>query len=353
MQTRQDATSHISSETHEFESQGLKAFTVGVIVVNYNSGAWLGRCMKSLFAQSRPPERIIVVDNDSEDNSLDALSELESGQESPTLEVIRAKSNLGFAAANNLAIEKLSDVQWVALLNPDAEADSGWLEALLRAADERAEYSFFGSRMLDAQNPDRLDGTGDVYHASGLVWRAGHGRAERSSDAQACEIFSPCAAAALYRRGDFLDAGGFDERYFCYSEDIDLGFRLRLAGLRCLYVPDSIVAHAGSGITGAISEFTVYHGHRNLVWTYIKNMPGRLVWLYLPQHLLVNLVSIFWLTLRGRGGAVVRAKIDAIKGLGWVLKERKRIQSERKASVDDIRSMLSRNPLKPYFSRQS
>ena len=96
------------------------------------------------------------------------------------------------------------------------------------------------------------------------------------------EIFAPCAAAALYRRAAFLEAGGFDEHFFCYMEDVDLGFRLRLLGYRCGYAPAAIVHHVGSGTTGARSPFTVYHGHRNLVWTYVKNMPTPWFWLYLP-----------------------------------------------------------------------
>ncbi len=343
MQTSPDATTPDTAQTDR----------VGVVVVNYNSGGWLARCVGSLLAQSQKADRILVVDNASSDDSLDQLANALVDHSASAVEVVNAGSNLGFAAANNLAIDQLDDVQWVALLNPDAEADPAWLGSLLQAADENTGYRFFGSRMLSAEDPQMLDGIGDVYHASGLVWRAGHGRLEEATDSKPREIFSPCAAAALYRRQDILDAGGFDERFFCYSEDIDLGFRLRLAGLRCLYVPESVVAHAGSGITGATSEFTVYHGHRNLVWTYLKNMPGRLVWLYLPQHLIMNLVSIVWMTLRGRGMAVVKAKIDAIKGLGWVLRERKKIQGERKASVEEIRLALSRNPLKPYLSRQA
>ena len=76
-------------------------------------------------------------------------------------------------------------------------------------------------------------------------------------------------------------------------EDVDLGFRLRLAGHRCLYVPKSVVHHVGSGTTGGKnSDFSVYHGHRNLVWTYVKNMPGVLFWIFLPLHLAMNLVVL-------------------------------------------------------------
>jgi GT2 family glycosyltransferase len=102
-----------------------------------------------------------------------------------------------------------------------------------------------------------------------------HGTPASALKGSECEIFSPCAAAALYRRSALLEVGGFDEDFFCYVEDVDLGFRLRLAGYRCLYVPLSVAHHIGSGTTGGKnSDFSVYHGHRNLVWAFVKNMPG-------------------------------------------------------------------------------
>ena len=130
-----------------------------------------------------------------------------------------------------------------------------------------------------------LDGTGDAYHMSGLVWRMGHGMPVSSDTGKDYEVFSPCAAVAFYRRSAMQKIGGFDEEYFCYVEDVDLGFRLRLAGFRCLYVPKSVAHHVGSGATGGQhSDFAAYHGHRNLVWTFVKDMPGILFWALLPLH---------------------------------------------------------------------
>ena len=112
---------------------------------------------------------------------------------------------------------------------------------------------------------------------SGWAWQRGHGqRIGRVDDPEAAEeVFAPCAAAALYQRDAFQEVGGFDESYFCYFEDIDLGFRLRLAGHRCLYVPQAVALHLGAATAGRESDFAVYHAHRNLVWTYVKNMPAR------------------------------------------------------------------------------
>jgi GT2 family glycosyltransferase len=164
-------------------------------------------------------------------------------------------------------------------------------------------------------------------------------------------VFSPCAAAALYRLQSVRAVGGFDEAYFCYHEDVDLVFRLRLAGARCHYVESSVVHHVGSGLTGRDSDFSVYHGHRNLVWTYVKNMPGMLVFWYLPQHLLLNLVTVIHYTLRGRGRVIFRSKWHALSGLGYALRQRAEIQSARTVESSEILSAMTRGLLRPYLSR--
>ncbi len=316
---------------------------MAVIIVNFNSGTLLGESLRCLRAQSRRPDRIIVVDNASHDGSADRL---ESGW--PDVEVMRLDRNLGFATANNLAVRRAETVEWLALLNPDAFPKPDWLERLLAAADRHPECASFGSRLLDANDLGRLDGTGDVYHVSGLAWRRDHGRPVAAGAGEAGEIFAPCAAAALYRRAAFLEAGGFDEDYFCYFEDVDLGFRLRLLGYSCRYVPDAVVRHVGSAVTGRRSVFSLYHGHRNLVWTWGKNMPSPLFWLYLPQHLLLNLGAMLWFVLRGQGGVLLRAKWDALRGLPRCWQQRKAIQSRRRVSSWRLRRLMSHGLLALY-----
>jgi GT2 family glycosyltransferase len=310
-------------------------FPASVIIVNWNGGRYLGQCLRALQAQTRAPERIIVVDNASTDGSAESIV-----REFPQITVIRNQDNLGFAAANNLAIRHVAPSAWVALLNPDAFPAPDWLEALERATHEFPECSFFGSRMLRANEPQRSDGTGDCYHVSGLVWRRDRETPVARAHAVADEIFSPCAAAALYRRDAILEVGGFDEDFFCYLEDVDLGFRLRLAGHRCRYVPNATVYHVGSGLTGRHSDFSVYHGHRNLVWCYVRNMPGPLFWLYLPQHLLLNALTLVLLTARGQGKTVARAKWDALKGLPRALRKRRQQQRKTVANPWQLRRLM-------------
>ena len=309
---------------------------VSVVIVNWNSGAMLLRCLEHLSAQTRQPEVVWVVDNASSDGSADCVSAFKNCR------LLESGANLGFAAGNNLAF-RVCATEFVVLLNPDAFPEPGWLAALLAAAETNPDCASFGSRQLVAERPEYLDGAGDVYHASGLVWRARHGRLQQPKDLQPCEIFSPCAAAALYRRSILTEVGEFDEDHFCYLEDVDLGFRLRMAGYRSLYVPQAVVHHVGSATSGGQhSDFALYHGHRNLVWTYVKNMPGALFWLCLPLHILLNIIVLLVFSTRGRGLVMFRAKRDALLGLPKMWAKRRTIQKNRRASVSSIWKVLDK-----------
>jgi GT2 family glycosyltransferase len=207
--------------------------------------------------------------------------------------------------------------------------------------------------MLLASTPQYLDGAGDSYHVSGRAWRNGHRVSSAEWPAADGEVFGPCAAAALYRREAFDEVGGFDEQYFCYFEDVDLAFRLRLRGHRCVYVHSAIVRHVGSALSGYRGNFAVYHGERNAVWTFIKNMPGPLLWLYLPQHIALNVAALMYYPWRGQGKVVFRAKLDALRGLAAVLRRRKLVQRGRRVNPWTLRRALRRGVLEPYLARYS
>lgn len=309
---------------------------VTVVVVNWNSGNLLDRCLEHLARQT-VPAKILVIDNASVDGS-EAVAE----SNEPDVRLLRMPSNLGFAAANNIGI-RASTTEFVALLNPDAFPEPDWLAALMAAAACFPETAAFGSRQLRDELDNVLDGIGDAYHWTGLARREAHGERQQPRHLLGKEIFSPCAASALYRRKALLEIGGFDESYFCYMEDVDLGFRLRLAGHACRYVPDAVVVHIGSATTGGQgSDFSVYHGHRNLVWTFLKNMPGPLLALLLLLHLLLNFVELAWFSSRGQARTIWRAKRDAWRGLSAVWKKRRTTQAARRASSRDIWRVLSK-----------
>lgn len=317
---------------------------MAVVIVNYNGGAFLERCLNALSKQTFASFRVIVVDNASSDGSVDDIE-----ARHPAVHIIRLSQNAGFAAGNNVGILAAEGCDWIACLNPDAFPESDWLAQLMTAARQAPAGSFFGCKMLQTKHPERrfttrLDGTGDMYHVSGLAWRRDRGKPVSKSSKTSGEIFGPCAAAALYARQALLDVGGFDESYFCYYEDVDLAFRLRLKGYRCWYVPGATVQHVGSAITGWRSRFSIYHGHRNLVWTYFKNMPGLLLWWYLPLHLLLNAVTIVVYTLRGQAGTIFKAKWDALKGLPRIFRMRKALQSTRTVDIRELRKVMAGLP---------
>lgn len=319
---------------------------VALIIVNYNSGELLRRCLAAVSRQERAPDRVIVVDNASSDGSLETAQGVYPG-----VELIRLDDNSGFAAANNRGLERCADCDWAVLLNPDAFPEPGWLAALLDAAKAFPGAGSFASCLVMEEDGARLDGIGDAYHVSGLVWRIGHGQ-PRPTEQQRREVFAACAAAAMYHVAALRDIGGFDESYFCYNEDVDVGFRLRLRGLRCWYVPDAVVHHVGSAVTGRHSDFSLFHGHRNLVWTYFKNMPTGLLLRHLWQHLLLNLVTILVLSIQYRSTALLRSKFSAATGMRRVLRQRRAIQASRTATNTELLEVMTQGWWRCYFRRR-
>jgi GT2 family glycosyltransferase len=324
---------------------------VSVIIVNWNGARVLDRCLTAVFHQTFTRYEVIVIDNHSTDGSAD---DLESKFRSRALLVERLPKNLGFPVANNIGA-RLARGKWLALLNNDAFPALDWLANLMGAAAQHRAFTFFASRMIQSEDNSRLDGAGDVYHISGLAWRRHYGQCGVNLAHEVEEVFSPCAGAALYSRDAFLQSGGFDEDFFSYHEDVDLGFRLLLQGQRCLYVPTAVVEHVGSASHGKRSDFAIYHGHRNLVWTYWKNMPTPLFWRYLPAHLAANLFYLAYYSLRGQWRAIWRAKVDALRGLPKMLRKRRDIQRNRTASAAEISRMIEHDwnaPLRGFLARQ-
>ena len=321
---------------------------VGMVVVNWNSYEILAQCLSSLAKQTLSFVRVVVVDNGSEPQ----LKHLTCARPENT-EYVKLPSNNGFARANNIAFNMLQDCEWIALANPDTFLEPDWLENMVSGIDCFPDFSFFSSILIQANNCSFFDGLGDVYHTSGLAWKDAHGWGLNQLSVYEREIFSPCAAAAIYKREALQEVGGFDEDYFCYYEDVDLGFRLRLAGHRCMLLPSAVAHHVGFATTeGGNSNFVIYHGHRNLVWTYIKNMPGIFFWLYLPQHCLLNMYNIFHLILSGKGWVILRAKYNAIKGIPVMWRKRALIQANKnvtgsvilKQMAKGLGSIISRTP---------
>lgn len=309
-----------------------------IIVVTHNSARWLARMSAAVSAQTETRWRLVVIDNASAADQRPHLADLPS-----PASVIQCEANHGFAVANNLAAAD-ADTPYLVFLNPDAFPEPGWLAALIATAEKYPNAGAIGSTQLRADAPGIYDGTGDVLHASGLAYRSSYGK-HLPAPPPLGESFGACAAAMLVRREAFEAVGGFDARYFCYFEDVDLGFRLRLQGWSILQSPDARVAHVGGGVAGAHSAFGDFHGARNRLWTFVKCMPPALFWPLLPFHLLAAALAGTSTLLRGRGFAAWRGSFAALANLGPMLKSRRQIQAQRKAKTSAIASALAWSPL--------
>lgn len=306
-----------------------------VLIINYNGGGRIKRCLEALAAQTCRDFEVLVLDNASKD-----------GSEKATLPDDRFRwiisdKNLGFAGGNNRAAGDARG-EWLFLLNPDAYAEPECL-ATLRAATLRHERDvLFGCTQLDDAVPEILDGVGDCYFAAGFPWRGGKGWPLESLPDEG-EIFGPCGAALLIRRDVFETAGGFDEDFFCYCEDVDLAFRLRLMGHRALQISEAFVRHEGSGITASQSGFYHFHSTRNRLWTFLKNMPLPLLVALLPAHILLNLL----LLLDAKNFSARWKGLNAgLKGLPRILAKRRATQKNRTESLFAIACALSWNPMR-------
>lgn len=312
-----------------------------IIVVSYESENWIGGCLEGLQAQTCNDFEVIVVDNASQDNS--AIEAEAFPLENKT--VIRSPKNLGYARGCNIGVRHASG-EWLVFLNPDTVARPDWLQQIEAGQDRYPATSVFACAQYEIGAVNTLDGVGDAYFGFGIPWRGGFGHPVSALPEEG-ECFSPCGAAAVVRREVFQKVGGFDKRFFCYCEDVDLGFRLRLAGERCVFLKHAAIDHKGSAITGRYSDFTIYHGTRNRMWTYFKNMPLGLLLLTAPGHFAISIYLLIRSASNGTFKPTLRGLLHGIGGLPGILKSRKRydqveprvkIASSMTWNINDLRN---------------
>ena len=312
---------------------------VSVIVVVYESGPTLAECLAAVRAQSFSDYEIVLVDNASSGREAQAAAKAD-----PAIRLIENASNLGFAAAVNQGA-RAAGGRWLALLNPDAYAEPDWLARLAAAADANPGVHCFTSRQLMAEDPTKLDGLGDVMSLAGYPFRGGYTH-PNPGDLAPGWVFSACGGAMMIDRALFLRLGGFDERLFCYCEDVDLGYRLRLVGEPTLLVPDAVVRHVGSASTGGRrSDFAVFHGTRNRFWVFVKDTPAVLFWLTLPLHIAATLALFARHATRGEVATPIKGLASGIANVRVALEARREAQATRTASAWQIARAMTWNPL--------
>ena len=248
---------------------------VSVVIPNYNGKRFLAACLKALLSDA-PEAELLVVDNGSADGSRELVE-----REFPGVRLIALDQNYGFPRAVNEGIRAASR-PYVILLNNDTEVLPGFTDALADALEADGRAFSAQAKLISLQDPERIDDAGNYYCALGWAFARGKDRPAACYEKPGA-VFAACAGAAAYRRELFEKIGSFDEAHFAYLEDIDVGWRARIAGYRNLYVPSAKVLHAGSGTSGSrYNEFKVSLSSRNNIYLIWKNMPFLQILLNLP-----------------------------------------------------------------------
>ncbi|MCL4458360.1 MAG: glycosyltransferase family 2 protein [Chloroflexi bacterium] len=299
---------------------------VTVIVVNWNGRDYLETCLSSVLRQSYPNFEILLIDNASTDGSLDLIEE-----RFPQVGVIRNRVNLGFAAANNIGIQQSSS-DYIATLNNDTKAEETWLAELVKAARTGPDIGMCASKMLFMHQPAIINSAGIALDRAGIAWDNRGGEEDTPDDSKPYEVFGPCAGAALYRREMLMGIGLFDEDFFAYLEDVDLAWRARLAGWRCLYVPTAKVYHIHSATAREGSSLKTYLLGRNKIWTIIKNYPSPHFWLFWPIIVGYDFGSVLFALFSRRDIRPLQGRLSALTRFAPMWRKRRVVQRNRKIS---------------------
>jgi GT2 family glycosyltransferase len=337
---------------------------ISVIVVNWNRKTLLEECLRSLRAQCFQDFEIIVVDNGSVDGSLALLQDERWGD----VRCITNETNLGFCAANNQGIAAARG-DLIALLNNDAEADPGWLGALADAAKREPAYAMFASKIVSYEDPGVIDKVGHLIYADGQNRGRGTGERDHGQYDQVEEVAWPDGCAALYRKVMLAEIGGFDEDFFAYADDAELGLRARIAGFRALAVPSALVRHRLGSTLGRYSAERIFLIERNRLWLVFKHYPLR-AWPLVPFYYAMRTLASARSAARGKGDAagagkslgawgllkcLFRAHAAALAGLPRMWRKRRNLRPIRKLSASETLAFLERNriPLAELVSRSS
>ena len=288
---------------------------VTVVIPNYKGEAYLRPCVESLFAGTGLEMDVIIVDNGSRDGCVEEIRRLY-----PQVECVCLDQNYGFCKAVNIGIRK-AETPYVFLLNNDTLVCKGAVEALLASVKKDRRIFSVEAKMIQYQDRTKIDSAGTFYNAFGWAYARGKDRPADQYRKRG-PVFSACAGAAMYRREVFEEIGLFDEEHFAYLEDVDVGYRARIAGYRNVYEPMARIIHVGSAASGSRhNEFKVRLSARNNLYLIYKNMPVLQILLNLPFLLAGFLVKYLFFLKKGLGAIYLKGLMEAPK----LMKKKKKV----------------------------
>lgn len=315
---------------------------IGIVIPNYNGIEHLKTCYDSLNKQTYKEFTVILCDNGSKDESINYT--IEHIKNNVTIDI---GYNSGFAKAVNEGIKyALADnMEYIFLLNNDIELEPDFLQTAIDTLNENPEASSLAVKMLNYFNRDVIDDCGDFIKANGGSPLArGNGKKDAGQYDKPEFIFGPCAGAAFYKPEVFKNIGLFDETFFAYYEDIDLSFRMQLAGYKCFYQPKAVCYHKRGGTSSVATHgFQTEMCERNLILMRVKNYPLSIYLLYQPLFLLARAKRYYSFIRFHSFSIFLRAVRGYIRGqLLWITKlpARFKIQRRKKVSTSYIKSLF-------------
>jgi GT2 family glycosyltransferase len=262
--------------------------SISIVIPNYNGLHMIKECLSSIFKLTLDPDEIIVVDNGSSDQSCDWIRE-----HYPSVILIENKENLGFSIAVNQGI-RISDSEFIVLLNNDVVVDESWLYELVSLIRTDPLIFSCSSKMLRYYERDKIDDVGDGYTLLGWAYKRGDG-VSSNKYLKDEKVFSSCGGAAIYRKSILDKIGYFDERFFAYLEDVDIGFRSLNAGFKNMYCANAIVYHVGSATTGSkYNDFKVKLSAKNNLLVIFNNFHVFHIIINFPFLLLGYIMKMFY-----------------------------------------------------------
>ncbi len=297
---------------------------VSVVIVNYNGLNVIRECVSSVLSCEYPAIEVLVVDNCSTDGSINVVkSDFESD---PRVKIIENKANIGFALANNQGC-RLSSGDIVFLLNDDTRVEPTAIRKLVNVIMSDSVVSAVQPKLLLMNtNPTLLDSAGDMMDRFGNAFRRGYRQLDQGQFDSNVQIFSARGAAMMMRKDRFVQAGMFDDDFFMYLEDTDLGWRLRLAGGSILFVPSAVVFHAAGGSEKRIGQSEVlFHVMKNRVAMIVKNFSYANLVVALAGQLLIFFGVLLYHSIAARP----KLTMAVLRGLTWNLRHLKNTLSKR------------------------
>lgn len=313
--------------------------SLSVLIVAWNSSSELRRTLPALLAELHDDDELIVVDNDSGDDSAALVAELV-----PAARLVRMGRNVGFAAGCNRGAEEARG-DLLVLLNPDAVPRPGWGEAIRRPWREGRGWAAWQALIANGDGTE-INSAGNPVHFTGIVWAGGHGRplAEAPPAGEVVCLSGACLAIPL---ATWRELGGFPERFFLYHEDVDLSLRLRLRGDTLGIEPAAVVAH---DYEFGASEQKWRWLERNRLAFLVRDYPGTLLVLLAPALLATELALLVVSASGGWGRQKLAANLEALRWLPRLLRERRRIRQTRAVSSAEFASWLTADLDSPFIA---